>query len=88
MEESLKKNLEILRFLPHGDFGAMQGFVEDVEFTAVQHPFNKVFVLTASHNDKRSIGQMEQTLLVNASVVEIAKVMTELFEYFHPEVKK
>lgn len=80
--------MEILKFLPHGDFEAMRGVVEDMEFTALQHPFNRVFVLTASHNDKRSAGQMEQTLLVNASVTEIAKAMTELFEYFHPEVKK
>lgn len=88
MEENLKKKLEILKFALYGDIGAMRGTIEDIEFTAVQHPFNKVFVLTASHKDNRTAGQMEQTISFNATVAEIAKVMTEFFEYFHPDMDK
>ncbi len=88
MEENLKKKLEILWFSPYGAFGAMRGFVEDVEFTAIQHPYNKVFRLSSIHFTKREIGELEDFVQIDATVEDIAKVLVKHYEYFHSEVKK
>jgi len=79
MDEELKKNLEILKFKPYGYLGGMRGQMEDVIFTANEHPL-KGFWLVGDFSNSREVGQVEGFLHKNATVAEIAQLMINLYE--------
>lgn len=78
--KTLQKNLEILKFKESDIYGTMVGYVEDVIYTAVEHPFGKVFLLTANFTTKRAVSQIEENVSEAAEIKEIAGVMVKMYE--------
>lgn len=83
---NLKKNLELLKFTPYGEMGAMCGYCEDVEIIAIEHPL-KGLSLTFTYIGKRNSSQLEEFVPKNATIQDIAKVIADAVEQIHPELK-
>ena len=51
--EDWKQRFAMLRFQP-SELGGMQGGIEEIKVTAIEHPLNGL-CLTANHYDRRSV---------------------------------
>lgn len=80
INETLQKNLDFLKFKDSDIYGTMVGYVEDVCYTAVEHPFGKVFLLTANYTSKRAVSQIEENVSVEAEIKDIAGAMVKMYE--------
>lgn len=78
--KTLQKNLEVLKFKESDSYGSMVGYIGDIRFTAIEHPFGKVFLLTADCSNTRSVSQIEENVPVEADIKEIAGVMVKMYE--------
>ncbi|MBN8583679.1 MAG: hypothetical protein J0M37_01185 [Ignavibacteria bacterium] len=80
VNKTLQKNLEILKFKESNNYGSMVGYIDDIRFTAIEHPFGKVFLLTADCSITRTVSQIEENVTVEADLKEIAEVMVKMYE--------
>lgn len=83
MREELKKKLEYLKFKPTL-VGGMTGRIKDVTFTAVEHPL-KGLAIIADHVNERTAIQFEMFVKYDASLQEIASVLSQMYDKIHPE---
>jgi len=83
MNEEIKEKLELLKFRGNA-LGGMDGRIEDVEFTAIEHPIKGV-VFIVSHVGPREAVQFEFSIPVDSSLQHIAAALQRAFDQVHPE---
>jgi hypothetical protein len=81
-----KRTLGSMGFRPHGPFGAMRVWVEDVEYIAIPHPLRGLSIMV-THVSPRIAAQFETFVPLDASAAQIAAAMVDAFEEIHPERK-
>lgn len=78
-----KERFATLGFRPT-EYGAMRGRFEDIDLTAVEHPFNGL-CLMGNHYDGRSASEFETYIPVDSDFQAIAAALVRIYELVHPK---